>query len=104
MANIWEKAISILAGNLNSGPSYLIKTVYSFQGHQNFTAIAIAADLEIDFCGPCGACRQFMSEFNPEIVIYLIRAKDKMVKITNLDHLLPDCFSPKRLNFAFHNK
>ena len=79
-------------------------TVYLFQGHQTFTAIAIAADLEIDFCGPCGACRQFMSEFNPEIVIYLIRAKDKMVKITNLDHLLPDCFSPKRLNFAFHNK
>ena len=27
MANIWEKAISILVGNLNSGPSYLITTV-----------------------------------------------------------------------------
>ena len=27
MANIWEKAISILAGNLNSGLSYLITTV-----------------------------------------------------------------------------
>ena len=27
MANIWEKAISILAGNLNSGRSYLITTV-----------------------------------------------------------------------------
>jgi hypothetical protein len=27
MANIWEKAISILAGNLNSGLSYLIITV-----------------------------------------------------------------------------
>ena len=27
MANIWEKAISILAGNLNSGCSYLITTV-----------------------------------------------------------------------------
>ena len=27
MANIWEKAISILVGNLNSGLSYLITTV-----------------------------------------------------------------------------
>ena len=28
MANIWEKAKSILAGNLNSGLSYLITTVF----------------------------------------------------------------------------
>ena len=27
MANIWEKAISILMGKLNSGLSYLIRTV-----------------------------------------------------------------------------
>ena len=27
MTNIWEMAISILAGNLNSGLSYLIATV-----------------------------------------------------------------------------
>ena len=31
MANIWEKDISILAGNLNSGLSYLITTVYFFK-------------------------------------------------------------------------
>ena len=29
MASIWEKAISILAGNLNSGLSYLITAVYA---------------------------------------------------------------------------
>ena len=28
MANIWENAIYILAGNLNSGGSYLTTTVY----------------------------------------------------------------------------
>ena len=32
MANIWEKYISILAGNLNSGLSYLITTVQSKTG------------------------------------------------------------------------
>ena len=31
MGNIWIKAISILAGNLNSGLSYLITTVSSTQ-------------------------------------------------------------------------
>ena len=31
MANIGEKAISILAGNLNSGLSYLITTVITVQ-------------------------------------------------------------------------
>ena len=31
MANIWEKAISILAGNLNSSLSYLITTVCCYK-------------------------------------------------------------------------
>ena len=31
MANIWEKAISILAGNLNLDRSYLITTVQTIQ-------------------------------------------------------------------------
>ena len=36
MANIWEKAISVLAGNLNFGCSYLITTV--FNGDLTFVA------------------------------------------------------------------
>ena len=31
-SSIWEKAISILAGDLNSGRSYIITAVYFFQG------------------------------------------------------------------------
>ena len=31
MASIWEKAISILSGNLNSGRSYLITAVQIFK-------------------------------------------------------------------------
>ena len=34
MANIWEKAVPILAGNLNSGLSYLITTVSRIQHHE----------------------------------------------------------------------
>eukprot|EP00093_Oithona_nana_P007895 07895.XXX_372505_382470_1 [CDS] Oithona nana genome sequencing. len=73
------------------------------EGVKTFSAIAISADLTGDFCGPCGACRQFLSEFNPDLPIYLVRVADEQVKITNLDQLLPDSFTPKRLNLAFHN-
>ncbi len=74
-----------------------------FQGLVDFTAVAISADLDGDFCGPCGACRQFMCEFNPDLTIYLVRIKDLKVQCTDLNTLFPDCFSPKRLNFKFFN-
>ncbi|MDE6729238.1 MAG: cytidine deaminase [Oscillospiraceae bacterium] len=53
------------------------------EGHRNFSAIAIAGkfqDRDVDSeimkpetdCFPCGACRQFMSEFcQPDFKIYL---------------------------------
>ena len=59
--------------------------------------------LEGEFGVPCGACRQFLCEFNPEIPFYLVR-KDMKVKETSLAKLLPDSFTPKRLNLHFHNK
>jgi hypothetical protein len=34
MASIWEKAVSILAGNLNSGLSYLNTTVPDYMAHE----------------------------------------------------------------------
>ena len=37
MASIWEKAISILAGNLNSGCSYSITAVPSTWNHKVYT-------------------------------------------------------------------
>ena len=42
-------------------------------GEQDFTAIAIAAEAGDQFVGPCGACRQFLAEFNPDIPIYLVK-------------------------------
>jgi len=74
------------------------------QGFKEFSAIAIGADLVDEFCGPCGACRQFMCEFNPEIPIYLIRSKDHIVQITSLATLLPESFTPKRTKFEFYNE
>merc|ERR1712080_646163 len=64
-------------------------------GKHDFTAIAIAADAGDQFVGPCGACRQFMAEFNPDIPIYLVRP-DLEVQVTNLNVLLPEAFTPRR--------
>ena len=72
-------------------------------GVREFDAIAIAAECEETFVGPCGACRQFMCEFNPELPIYLVRPYDMTVQVTSLKQLLPESFSPKTMNFAFHN-
>ena len=71
------------------------------QGYREFSAVAIATDVKEEFCAPCGACRQTMCEFNPDVPIYLIRLHDNMVQITNLDYLLPQCFTPKRRKMEF---
>ena len=46
--------------------------------------------------------RQTLAEFNPEIPVYLVRL-DGAVQITDLNTLLPDAFSPKKLALKFHN-
>ena len=57
------------------------------EGHTKFRRIAIAGNSE-DFCYPCGACRQFLYEFSPEMeVICLNRARE--VKKLPLRALLP---------------
>lgn len=59
-------------------------------GHTDFDAIAIAGDSESP-CVPCGACRQFLAEFNPELrVIMGGRTNDVMVMC--LGELLPEAF------------
>jgi len=72
------------------------------EGLTEMDCIAIAADLDQEFVGPCGMCRQSLAEFNPNLPIYLVRL-DGMVKITNLNKLLPEAFSPKNLQLKFYN-
>ena len=46
------------------------------EGHTKFRRIVIAGNSE-DFCYPCGACRQFLYEFSPDMeVICLNRARE----------------------------
>jgi cytidine deaminase len=63
-------------------------------GHRTFSAIAVAGP-ETTVTAPCGACRQFLNEFNPELTV-AYTAPDG-VRMTTLDKLLPDAFGPKNL-------
>lgn len=62
-------------------------------GHSSFEAIAIVAD---SIASPCGACRQFMVEFNPEMAVILADAHGNR-KLTRARDLLPDFFGPDDL-------
>lgn len=56
-------------------------------GHQDFIKIVIATDLP-EPASPCGACRQVLCEFNPEIEVILGGFDGKMINY-HLSDLLP---------------
>ena len=60
------------------------------EGEKAFSAIAIAADATAPW--PCGACRQVLSEFAPDMKVYVTWGEDDCVGI-DLDMLLPYSFS-----------
>ncbi len=58
-------------------------------GRRTPLAIAVAAPDGV-FCPPCGACRQFLAEFNPDVEVLL--AEGGELKSFRLDTLLPHRF------------
>lgn len=71
------------------------------EGKKDFTAIAIVGgkkDAELEFCTPCGVCRQALVEFcNPkEFVVYLGTGVNDY-KGYLLEELLPFSFTPKNV-------
>lgn len=56
-------------------------------GHTKFSALAIASD-DKSFLPPCGACRQVLSEFAPDITIILTTSHGR-AKVTSLKKLFP---------------
>ena len=64
-------------------------------GDTTFDAIAIVIDDE-RLPTPCGACRQVLAEFSPEMRVILATAGGKR-KVTTLRELLPDPFLPENL-------
>ena len=56
-------------------------------GQRGFVAIALAADTRVPVA-PCGACRQFLAEFNAELLIYSVGRSDEQ-RAWSLLQLLP---------------
>ena len=70
------------------------------EGRKDFAAIAIAGgkrDGELQYCAPCGVCRQVMREFcRSDFKIYLAKSADDYQEFT-LGGLLPESFGPENL-------
>ena len=59
-------------------------------GDRDFTAIAVATRGGVS---PCGACRQFLAEFNPNLPILMVdSSRHDTIHETTLDVLLPGRF------------
>jgi cytidine deaminase len=64
-------------------------------GDTAFDAIAIVID-DDKLPTPCGACRQVLAEFSPDMRVILATTGGKR-RVTTLDVLLPDPFLPESL-------
>ncbi len=58
-------------------------------GENPFIAIAVSAGDENEAI-PCGICRQFMYEFNPDIIV--VTKADGQIKVRTLRDLMPEGF------------
>ena len=66
------------------------------EGHRDdFVRIAIVGN-STDYCWPCGACRQFLFEFAPDLECLIARGDHEYVKLP-LRKLLAHGFGPKSL-------
>ena len=63
-------------------------------GVQTFSAIAISV---LGSGSPCGACRQVLNEFNPDLQVYLADENGMVTHETTLAVLLPRAFGAENL-------
>ena len=72
----------------------LVKAVS--EGHRDdWVRLAVVGN-SADYCWPCGACRQMLYEFCPELELLVARGDHEFVKLP-LSDLLPHGFGPKSL-------
>ena len=71
----------------------LVKAVSA--GVREFVALAVVGRGE-DFCWPCGACRQMLREFAPNLEVVVGNGKKELTVIP-LPELLPHSFGPESL-------
>ncbi|MEG1923544.1 MAG: cytidine deaminase [Clostridia bacterium] len=70
------------------------------EGEREFVAIAVAGANEssqLEFCTPCGVCRQMLAEFVNVKTFDIIMFGKNELKVMKLDELLPYSFGSKDL-------
>lgn len=72
----------------------LVKAVS--EGCRKFTRLAVVGN-STDYCWPCGACRQMLYEFVPDLEVLVARKDHRFVKFP-LRALLPHGFGPESLD------
>ena len=66
------------------------------EGHRDdFVRLAVVGN-SADYCWPCGACRQMLYEFAPDLTVLVGRSDRDFVRLP-LHELLPHGFGPKSL-------
>ena len=65
------------------------------EGERKFKAIAIASD-DKNYCPPCGACRQVMSDLCGDIDVVMINENEEL-KVLKMSELLPFAFGDDNL-------
>jgi cytidine deaminase len=64
------------------------------KGEREFTALAVVTD---DGGTPCGSCRQALSEFGLETVVWIADGEGHLMRETTVGALLPEAFGPANL-------
>jgi len=64
------------------------------EGESDFESIAIVGPKD-EYCSPCGACRQLLHDYAPDLEIILTNNSD--IKIFKLQELLPHAFEDTQL-------
>jgi len=72
------------------------------QGLMGFVAMAVVTDVPKP-ASPCGACRQFMSEFSPSLPLILANENGDQIQ-TNLAEIFPHQFSKEQLDILDDKK
>ena len=66
------------------------------EGAREFDAVAVVGPEDQTPCAPCGACRQVLVEFAPDLPVIMPGGGDGFT-VTTMGELLPGAFGPARL-------
>lgn len=67
------------------------------EGVRRFRAVAVTGPQDDIPCAPCGACRQVLHEFGPDLWVISPEANEAGFSMITMRDLLPGAFGPARL-------